>query len=37
MKKIKSIITVGILLALLSNYGCDSMEDNFKQYLKEYN
>lgn len=37
MKRIKSMIIVSILLALLSNYGCDSMEDNFKQYLEEYN
>lgn len=37
MKKIKSTLIVGILLAFLGSYGCDSMEDNFKQYLEEYN
>lgn len=37
MRITKSIIIVSILLAFLSNYGCDSMDDNFKQYLEEYN
>lgn len=37
MKKIKSIILTVILIAFAVNYGCDSMEDNFKQYLEEYN
>lgn len=37
MKKVKSLIIAGILLSFLGNYGCDSMEDNFKQYLEEYN
>lgn len=37
MKIFKSLITAGIVLALLCHLGCDSMEDNFKQYLKEYN
>lgn len=37
MKKIRLLIFAGILLAFLGNYGCDSMEDNFKQYLEEYN
>lgn len=37
MKKIKSIILAVLLIAFVGNYGCDSMEDNFKQYLEEYN
>lgn len=37
MKILKSIIILGILVAFAGNYGCDSMDDNFKQYLEEYN
>ncbi|WP_352423224.1 DUF4998 domain-containing protein [Proteiniphilum sp.] len=37
MKSIKSIILALLLIAFVGNYGCDSMDDNFKQYLKEYN
>ena len=37
MKIIKSTIVLVILSAFLCNYGCDSMDDNYKQYIKEYN
>lgn len=37
MKSIKSILLAGILIAFAFSYGCDSMEDNFKQYVDEYN
>ncbi len=37
MKTIKSMITVAILIVSLSYFGCDSMDDNYKQYLNEYN
>ncbi len=37
MKINKSIIIPGIIIALLCYISCDSMEDNFKQYLGEYN
>lgn len=37
MKIIKSLFTIGILIAFLGSYGCDSMTDNFKQYVDEYN
>lgn len=37
MNKIQSIVITGMLFALFGYYGCDSMEDNFKEYLKEYN
>lgn len=37
MKNFRLILISAVLLAFLSNYGCESMEDNFKQYLEEYN
>ena len=37
MKHFKSIIRIGVLLVLMAHYGCESMDDNFKQYLEEYN
>lgn len=37
INNIKSIVIVGMLFALFGYYGCDSMEDNFKEYLEEYN
>ena len=37
MKYIKSIILSVLFIAFVANYGCDSMEDNFEQYLEEYN
>ncbi len=35
--KINKYIIPGILIALICFSSCDSMEDNFKQYLEEYN
>lgn len=37
MKHFKSIIKIGFLAAILAYWGCDSMDDNFKQYVEEYN
>ena len=37
MKHFKSIIRIGILLVVMAHYGCESMDDNYKQYLEEYN
>lgn len=37
MKQFKSIVIVGILLFTVSYWGCDSMDDNYKQYIEEYN
>lgn len=37
MKSIKSFILAVLLIVFVGNYGCDSMDDNFKQYLEEYN
>lgn len=37
MKFTKSIMLSIMLIAFVIGYGCDSMEDNYKQYLKEYN
>lgn len=37
MKSIKSLIVAGLLVVFAGNYACDSMDDNFKQYLEEYN
>ena len=37
MKQFKSIVIVGILLFTVSYWGCDSMDDNYKQYMEEYN
>jgi hypothetical protein len=37
MKHFKSIIRIGILLVLMAHYGCESMDDNYKQYIEEYN
>jgi F5/8 type C domain. len=37
MKIKKSILIPGILMALLCYSGCESMDDNYKQYLGEYN
>ena len=34
--KIKYIVGC-LLIILLSLYGCDSMEENYEQYLEEYN
>jgi len=36
MKSIKKIIVAILLVTLAGNHGCDSMDDNFKQYLEEY-
>ncbi|MFA6795500.1 MAG: DUF4998 domain-containing protein, partial [Proteiniphilum sp.] len=37
MKQFKSILKIGFLMTIMAYWGCDSMEDNFKQYLEEYN
>ena len=37
MKHFKSIIRIGILLVIMAHYGCESMDDNYKQYVEEYN
>ena len=37
MKHFKSIIRIGILLVVMAHYGCESMDDNYKQYVEEYN
>mgnify|MGYP000844627258 CR=1 FL=1 len=37
MKQFKSIIKIGFIIAFMAYWGCDSMEDNFSQYMDEYN
>ena len=37
MKQFKSILKIGFLMTIMAYWVCDSMEDNFKQYLEEYN
>jgi len=37
MKIFKTIIFLGILTSIIWNYGCSSMDDNYKQYTNEYN
>lgn len=37
MKIVKSIIFLGILVSFLCSIGCESMDDNYAQYKKEYN
>ena len=37
MKQFKSIIIISLLLFTMSYWGCESMDDNYKQYIEEYN
>lgn len=37
MRQFKSIFIIGILLITMSYWGCESMDDNYKQYIEEYN
>lgn len=37
MKQFKSIIIISLLLFTVSYWGCESMDDNYKQYIEEYN
>lgn len=37
MKILKSIVSLSLLLAISFTIGCESMDDNYKQYLNEYN